>query len=254
MNTKVAPWSDVHVRRAVAYAIKRSDFVNAIGGYATPQSTFIPAALLQTVASTAQVGALLKSIPQYTFDLAKAKAELAKSAYPNGFSFSLPDPGYYGTTSQALAAALQKIGIKATVGNVTGAAWFSQITTPAQRPATLVGGTCTSPSVAGFDWALGSKNALAGQFNIANYTPSTVDAWIAAGESAAASNKAKAFTFYSKLVRQLQLDMPNVPIFLFQNTIAFSKKFKFEENPGSIYGVTATGFWNTDWPLHIRRA
>jgi peptide/nickel transport system substrate-binding protein len=59
MNVHVAPWSDVHVRRAVAYAINRQDFVTAYGGFATPVSTFISPDDLMQIASKAQVDALL---------------------------------------------------------------------------------------------------------------------------------------------------------------------------------------------------
>src|SRR5262245_45176669 len=86
MNTKVAPFNDVHVRRAIAYVLNKPDIIKAQGGFAEPDSTMIPPVQLQSVASRAQVAKLVKSIPTYPFSVAKAKAELAKSAYPNGFS------------------------------------------------------------------------------------------------------------------------------------------------------------------------
>ena len=42
MNTQMAPWNDVHVRRAVDYALNRTDLINANGGYAVPTYTLIP--------------------------------------------------------------------------------------------------------------------------------------------------------------------------------------------------------------------
>jgi peptide/nickel transport system substrate-binding protein len=255
MPTKTPPWNDVHVRRAVAYAVNRAAIINARGGYATAQPTFIPNSLLLTVASQAQIDALIKSSPQYPYSLAKAKAELAKSAYPNGFSMTLDDPGFYGNVPQAFTGVLRSIGINAQTANKTIAVWFTEVSGPAdKRPPTMVGGTCTSPSIAGFDWALGTKNTRPGQFNTANYASPAIDNWIATGETAAASNKAKAFSIYSKLFTQLQTDMPYVPVFLFDNALVLSKKLAFDANPGAIYGVAATGFWNTDWPLHLRPA
>ncbi len=113
MNTQVGPWSDVHIRRAVAYALNRADLITANGGYAIPVYTLIPPQSLETIASTAQVDALLKSVPLYQYNLAKAKAEMLQSAYPHGFTATLPE--YSGRTainiSQVIAAELQKIGI-----------------------------------------------------------------------------------------------------------------------------------------------
>src|SRR5262249_13888311 len=94
MNTKAAPWNDVHVRRAVAYALNRDDIIEAAGGGAVPDYTIIPPSQLMTLASKAQVAKLVNSLPTYRFDLAKAKAELAKSAYPNGFSARLDTLGF----------------------------------------------------------------------------------------------------------------------------------------------------------------
>ncbi len=42
MNIKQAPWNDIHVRRAVAYALNRADIISALGNKATPVSTLIP--------------------------------------------------------------------------------------------------------------------------------------------------------------------------------------------------------------------
>src|ERR1700730_8295329 len=46
MNTLVAPWNDIHVRRAVAYAIDKKALVNASGVVGSPLDTVIPKPLL----------------------------------------------------------------------------------------------------------------------------------------------------------------------------------------------------------------
>src|SRR5438093_12117886 len=65
------PWSDLHVRRAVAYAINRADLIRARGGGATKVSTLIPRNELRQIASNAQITALIKSLNTYPFSLAK---------------------------------------------------------------------------------------------------------------------------------------------------------------------------------------
>jgi len=91
MNTKLAPWNDVHVRRAVAYALNRVSIIAANGGpgSATPVNAFLPALDLRTLGSQPQVSALLSSIPSYPYDLATARREMAESAYPHGFTASM---------------------------------------------------------------------------------------------------------------------------------------------------------------------
>lgn len=54
-----------------------------------PYYTFIAPAALRSVGSQCQVDSLLASIPLYQYNVAKAKAELAESAFPHSFSGTL---------------------------------------------------------------------------------------------------------------------------------------------------------------------
>src|SRR5262249_40350755 len=107
MNTAVAPWSDVHVRRAMAYVINRPDIIQAsYPGAATPTETIVNPLQLRAIgASKATVDKIMKSIPKYPTSVAKAKAELAKSAYPNGFTATLTTSptSNYNLISQVIA-------------------------------------------------------------------------------------------------------------------------------------------------------
>jgi peptide/nickel transport system substrate-binding protein len=85
MNTQTSGWDDVHVRRAVAYALNRTDIMAGNGGYATPMYTMITGPELLTIASPAQVSALMASLDLYPYSLTRAKQEMAESAYPHGF-------------------------------------------------------------------------------------------------------------------------------------------------------------------------
>lgn len=86
MNVHQAPWNDIHVRRAVAYALNRSDIIAALGNNAQPVTTLIPPAELDRLGSKEQVSTLISGLPSYPYNLAAAKRELAESAYPNGFT------------------------------------------------------------------------------------------------------------------------------------------------------------------------
>jgi peptide/nickel transport system substrate-binding protein len=240
MNTQEAPWNDVHVRRAVAYALNRQDIIAAEGGYAQPYYTYIPSQMLQEVASPSQVSALIKSLPEYQYDVAKAKAELAQSSHPHGFTAPL-EVFVYGnvvTTAEAIAAELQKIGINLQIKAVTLAAWGTDESgPPSKRPTSYFTAGCSTPDVSGYDWFLGSRNLQAGQYNMADWAPPEIDTLIS--EGLAAPNAAGRFTAYSKLLRIIAAEVPYVPLFLHDNSIALSSKFTF---PGyNQYSVGFTG-------------
>ena len=226
MNTQAAPWNDVHVRRAVAYALDRTDIINAEGGYATPYYTFIPPGLLQQVATAAQVNGLVKSLPLYQYDLAKARQELAQSAYPHGFTAPVVAFVYGNvvTTAEAIAGELQKIGINMQVKAVTLADWGTQVSGPAsKRPTTYFTSGCTTDYVSGYDYFLGTQNLQAGQYNVADWAPPQVDGLL--NQVLSSSSSAGRFAAYSQLLQKIAADVPYVPLFLHDYSVALSSKF-----------------------------
>ena len=80
MNEKYAPLADVHVRRAISYAIDRQAIVKSVlFGHGTPANSFLPP----------QVPFYSKASGGLQFNIAQAKAEMAKSKYPKGFKVTL---------------------------------------------------------------------------------------------------------------------------------------------------------------------
>ncbi len=244
MNTQVAPWNDIHVRRAVAYALNRSDIIDANGGYAVPDYTLIPSQVLRTIASQAQVDALLKSLPLYQYNLAKARAEMAKSAYPHGFNTTLLEFVYGSVVniSQVVASELQKIGIHATIKALTLDAWEAAETGPvSQRQTSFSTGGCEGPDVSGYDHYIGSL----GQFNLAGYVPAAVDKLVAAG--LATTKPAQRFAIYSKLLQRVATDVPYVPLYVDEYTVALDNKFV-------IPAFNQPAFQFDDWALQLKPA
>jgi peptide/nickel transport system substrate-binding protein len=247
MNTQAPPWNDVHVRRAVAYAINRPDLVKAVG-YASPNSTLVPRLMLRSIASQSQIDALLKSLPTYPYSLAKARAELAKSAYPNGFSAQLDFFDYptFSTVSQVIAAQLQKINIHAQAKNVGFNAWIAELTGPAaKRPTLYSTAGCANLDPSAYPgFMLGSKNTRPGSFNAAAYAPPAVDDLLLAGITT--QSPAKRFAVYSKLLQRLAQDVPYVPLFVQDEGAAVSNRFTwpgFDLNTGAV---------NQPWALGIK--
>ena len=80
MNELYPPLTDVHVRRAISYAIDRAAIVKSVlFGYGTPANSFLPP----------QVPFYDKNAGGLQYNIAKAKAEMAKSKYPKGFKVQM---------------------------------------------------------------------------------------------------------------------------------------------------------------------
>ncbi|MGA8353919.1 MAG: ABC transporter substrate-binding protein [Solirubrobacteraceae bacterium] len=124
-NTTSPPFNDVHVRRALAYATDTAGMIKAFypTGTATQDATVLPASIFSGLGSSQQVGEMLGSLPKYEFSLAMARQELAKSAYPHGFSTEIEVEAVASglvSAAEILAADLAKIGIKAKVRELSG--------------------------------------------------------------------------------------------------------------------------------------
>jgi peptide/nickel transport system substrate-binding protein len=119
INNERKPFTDVRVRRALAYAIDRSALIEALGGFGKPiGSHYIPG----DPGYVDLTGA-------YPYDPAKAKALLAEAGIKPGTEMviKLPPPGYARRGGEVIAAMLEQVGIKATLVPMEWAQWLDQI-------------------------------------------------------------------------------------------------------------------------------
>jgi peptide/nickel transport system substrate-binding protein len=80
MNESYPPLADRHVRRAISYAIDRQAIIKSVlFGHGKPANSFLPP----------QVPFYDKNAGGLQFNLAKAKAEMAKSKFPKGFKVTM---------------------------------------------------------------------------------------------------------------------------------------------------------------------
>lgn len=80
MNESYPPLADVHVRRAISYAIDRKAIIKSVlFGHGTPANSFLPP----------QVPYYDPKSPGLQYDMAKAKAEMAKSKFAKGFKVTM---------------------------------------------------------------------------------------------------------------------------------------------------------------------
>ena len=117
-NTKFKPFQDADVRKAVAYAVPYADIFQAAAfGRGAP--------LWGGKAEIKDIAWPRKS--QYYTDLEKARAHMAKSAYPDGFevtlSISLGLASWMEPTALLIQESLAKIGIKTEIEKIPGASW-----------------------------------------------------------------------------------------------------------------------------------
>ncbi|MFZ2050325.1 MAG: ABC transporter substrate-binding protein [Solirubrobacteraceae bacterium] len=122
-NTTRPPFNDVHVRRALAYASDAKGMISAgyPGGTAVENASIMSRSLFSNLGSASQVNEMLKTLPQYHFNLAAAKRELANSAYPHGFTTTIQVSAINSTWAQdaeILSSDLAKIGITAKVDEI----------------------------------------------------------------------------------------------------------------------------------------
>lgn len=113
LNESYKPFSDPNVRLALAYAMDRQSVAkNVFFGLAKPAVSAFPSGTL-----------FYQPNWPINYDLTKAKAYLAKSSYPHGFSFSLITPSgntAYLDMAQIWANSLKHIGVTANIQQLEG--------------------------------------------------------------------------------------------------------------------------------------
>jgi peptide/nickel transport system substrate-binding protein len=102
LNHTRKPFTDINVRKAMQYALDRQkmnkDIFHGLGR--------IPNSVLMGL----HYDAPYSEIPPYPYDLAKAKAFMAKSKFPKGFSTSLQYPSGYDYYKQLVLLMQQELG------------------------------------------------------------------------------------------------------------------------------------------------
>lgn len=116
MNTSVAPFSDVRVRRAIGHLIDRDRLVQVAGGLGIPARSYI-------IPQIACYEANFSGVPPY--DPARARALLAEAGYAGGFSVNL-DSSTTGSIpfsaewQQVLQQSFAQVGMRTEVRRFTG--------------------------------------------------------------------------------------------------------------------------------------
>ena len=247
LDTAIEPWNDIHVRRAIAYSIDKVGIVRAIlRGYGEPAPTLPPPEQWGDVLPQAQVKAFYRTLPKYTYSLAKAQAELKQSAFPDGFKATLPFPDSAQTDGKAalvISQALKKIGIELTVKEVTTDKWFATLYNhPSPMGPQIVEWGVDYPDPAdALHFIYDSKGATKNAFNTANYRSPKMDQYLAEQQKTA-NQKVRAVAI-KKALRLASVDLPYIPIWYQDIAMAVSTKLN--------YRGFGTWYLYTPWALDI---
>lgn len=247
-DTQQEPWSDIHVRRAVAHAIDKEGIVSAVmRGNAQVATTYPPPEEWAALLSPDEVTSLYESIPDYEFDLELAAQELAQSAFPDGFTAEIQVPPSPELEQIALSISqnLSEIGIDLQVTNVSveayRAAWFeNKEDTGIQL--ILNGPSAQDPSDFPGQMLTAQYN-VAGGYNTANYINQEIeDLWVQQTESTDPSVRAEAMAAALRIAAE---DVPYAPILWNQGTAAVRNEFVLEGFHAAWYVVQPWANWIT---------
>jgi len=248
LDIEDGPFKDVNVRRALAYSLDKASITEALTSSRGQVLEGLPPLLfIKALLPKAEIDAALKKIPTYPYSVDKAKAELAKSAYPKGFDTTLNVP--VGCVpclllSQVLQQGASKIGIDVKLNMMPGPQRFQVILDhkPNLGIQVLGQGPDSPHPMDKPDLLYKSSKAAAGYENSANYKNNQVDKWI--DESLASSDLKVAARNALKIMEAVNRDVPYIPIFSIPGAWAVESGWQFKSSLGPFY-------YNQMWLSHL---
>lgn len=239
-DTSVAPFDDEHVRKAISHSLDREAIAEKVfAGRAEKATAILMPSQLETVESPKDARARLADIPQFDFDLAAAKAELAKSDHADGFEVELTYPNSVpelGLVAQSLAQNLEPLGITLTPKELPVSSWMDTLEDGEHGLAFMSYNSTTGDPAELISWFLGEGNP-------ARYENADVTAAMTA-----ARNEVDLATRIDLLVEANTIaaaDAPYLPIVWNVRTTAVSDTLKLADNE--------TFTFVTPWAAHATR-
>lgn len=230
MNTLVAPFDDVHVRRAIAYAVDRAGIAQAtMGGGYQLSDTLTPLTLYGDVAPVDQVRAAFATLPRHDFDLQKARAELAQSRYPHGFTTSIDAVDIFPPIAQAMVPQLAKIGITLKLKPEQQNQWVAEVYGPREKVGftpTSYSATYPDPSSLMSDWLDPAAAAVNG-LNTANYRNPEMGRLLE--QQRQETDGAARLRLITEAFRLMKRDVPYIPLWSPDIYMAMSSKYVLSE-------------------------
>ena len=244
LDQSAPPFDDIHVRKAIAYSVDREGLVKALlKGNGEAATALNPPEMWAGIMSPDEARQFYATLPNYQFDLEKAKAELAQSKHPNGFEVTVPgssaDP-YMINILQSVSENLKQIGITMKVQEVDHNQWLAGYFRHENLGMQIMSYYPDFADAANYPYLFyASANAAQDGMNGSNFKNAEVDkALEIANQTSAPEERGEALKTLFKIVNE---DAALVPIFWPASAMAINNKYK-------LTGYNA--FWyNIPWAI-----
>jgi peptide/nickel transport system substrate-binding protein len=243
------PFADIHVRKAIAYSIDKTGLVKALlYGAGQPVKCIVPPSMFKAVLPAKEVDAALAKVPNYDFNLDKAKSELKQSKFPKGFTTTLNVPNGCGACiaiAQNLQQSLKQIGITVNLNLMPGGPRFQVILDHGPNLGLQVLGMGPDyPDPANYPSILWPRNqAVKGGQNSSNWRNSAIDTLMKT--ALATPNRAAAARLILKGCQLEAQQVSYIPIFTFPFAVAVRKGLNVASSVGPFYSTT-------EWLQYLR--
>ena len=217
MNVKNAPFDNLKVRQAVAYAVPYQKIMDAVQ-YGLGKPLFGAPADKATEVAWPQPH-------KFNIDIEKAKKLMAEAGYPNGFETTLSFDLGFATVNEPTAVLIQEslgqIGIKTTINKIPGANFRTELNKKVlPLYLNVFSGWLDYPEYF-FIWCYHGKNSI---FNTMSYQSKEMDGFIDGAVTAAANgDKATYEKDVKGFVDLAFADIPRIPIFQPYSNVAMQK-------------------------------
>ncbi|MCD6290037.1 MAG: ABC transporter substrate-binding protein, partial [Anaerolineae bacterium] len=217
LNTRVKPFDDVRVRRAINHAINKKRIIKLLNGRGTVANQILPPLM----------PGYDPNYKGYEYNPEKAKQLLAEAGYPNGFSTFIeciavdPHPKLCESFQQDLA----QVGIKLEIKTLAASTVIEDGGTEGKAPMIWSGGLAWIQDYPDPDDfygpILGCGSAVPGGWNWAWYCNKDLDAKAAA--ALAMTNREERLKVYREIFAKLMDEAVWVPVYNGQYNIAHSE-------------------------------
>jgi len=212
INNTRKPFDNANVRRAIASAITQNTLVKVVlFGHGTPAGAYM----------SPSSWSFDENIKGYPYNMKAAKAYLAKSPVPNGFSSTITIASGNSdqqTIAQIIQSSLAELGIKITIQTLDPSAWYQALQTGnndlsfSYETTDIVDPDEIIRFVGAYD---GGANTL-----YSFYKNKQIDAWIQ--EAATLNNQAERQKLYFKVEEAWHEAEPDVPLYYTPEIYAYA--------------------------------
>ncbi len=216
MDMSQKPFSDINVRKALYYATDVKGIQAAVGGgYWSPAASVNDPSIYAASLPKSTVTSLYRKIQTFPFSIAKAKAAIAASSVPHGFSTTLnvpEDDPADSLTAQILKNDWAKIGVKLNIRLMPGGPRFQVILN--HKPnlgVQIIGNAPDAPDPHEMPWEyFSSQQAAVNGNNSSNYRNPTVDRLLNTAERSSNAKLAALDTIKAEILASQSVPVINL--------------------------------------------